>query len=245
MISRILQSGPGRQADSTGEAGPGGVPARPLASWPQGSPQGEERRSPALRRNVNPAVVLAVTRVTAEKCRLHVVTGGHTNEIARSGAAGSFACANRPRWKRTQSPTRWLFVRVGTPSLLDERLGAGSLGSGSAEAPGGRPDEGRLLLSLAPPLVRTALRLSDRPVRGLRGRRPFARDARSRPWTRQRHGSHHWPGRPNWRYRLECDQTAAQTVSDPVYSARRLALQMRRRKSPLSTRPWRIIVSFS
>jgi aerobic-type carbon monoxide dehydrogenase small subunit (CoxS/CutS family) len=43
--------------------------------------------------------------------------------------------------------------------------------------------EGRL--NLAPPLVRAALRLSDRSVRGLRGRRPFARDARSQPWTRQ------------------------------------------------------------
>jgi hypothetical protein len=29
-------------------------------------------------------VALAMTRVTAEKRRLHIVTGGHTNEIARS-----------------------------------------------------------------------------------------------------------------------------------------------------------------
>jgi hypothetical protein len=29
-------------------------------------------------------VALTMTRVTAEKRRLHIVTGGHTNEIARS-----------------------------------------------------------------------------------------------------------------------------------------------------------------
>jgi hypothetical protein len=106
-------------------------------------------------------------------------------------------------------------------------------------------DEGRLLLNLSAAPCEAALRLSDRSIRGLRGRRPFARDARSRPLTRQRHGIHHWLGRPNWRYRLECDQTAARMVSDPAYPARRLALQMRRRKSPPSTGPWRITVSFS
>jgi hypothetical protein len=42
-----------------------------------------------------------------------------------------------------------------------------------------------LLLNLAPPFVRAALRLSDRSVTGLKGRRPCARYARPRPGTPQ------------------------------------------------------------
>ena len=77
------------------------------------------------------------------------------------------------------------FRPSGNPfPCVDERLGAGSLGFGSAEAPG--VELMRVMLSnLAPPLGRAALRLSDRSVTGLRGRRPCARHARSRPWTPQ------------------------------------------------------------
>jgi branched-chain amino acid transport system substrate-binding protein len=58
--------------------------------------------------DLNSAVALAMTRVTAEKRKLHIVTGG-TSTRSRAGiAAGtSSASARRPPWKPTRSPTRW------------------------------------------------------------------------------------------------------------------------------------------
>ncbi|MFZ1150473.1 MAG: ABC transporter substrate-binding protein [Xanthobacteraceae bacterium] len=57
--------------------------------------------------NVNSAVALAMTRVTAEKRKLHIVTGGTRTRLRAAIAAGtSFVSASRPRWRRTRSPIR-------------------------------------------------------------------------------------------------------------------------------------------
>jgi hypothetical protein len=102
-----------------------------------------------------------------------------------------------------------------------------------------------------PPPVRGAFKQNGRSLTGLRGRRPFARYAHPRPWSPQGRCSRCWLGQPSWRYMLECDQTAADTVSDSVYPrgrpppARRLSLQTRRHKSRPSIGIWQIIVSCS
>jgi hypothetical protein len=81
--------------------------------------------------------VLAVTRVTAEKRRLHIVTGGHTNEIARSECSWNVfrVQIDRDGSERNRRHAGFSSEREPLP-CVDERLGAGSLGSGSAEAPG-------------------------------------------------------------------------------------------------------------
>jgi hypothetical protein len=127
-------------------------------------------------------VALATTRVTAEKRGLHIVTGGHNKEITRSQCSCNVfrVQIDRDGSERNRRHAGFSSER-GPPPCVDERLDAGSLGSGSAEAPGVELMRVDLLLNLAPPLVRAALRLSDRSVRGLTGRRPFARHVRSRP----------------------------------------------------------------
>ena len=57
--------------------------------------------------NVNSAVALAMTRVTAEKRKLHIVTGGHIDEITGSHAAGMCSGSARRRpWRPMRSPIR-------------------------------------------------------------------------------------------------------------------------------------------
>ena len=81
-----------------------------------------------------------MTRVTAEKRRLHIVTGGHTNEIARSQCSWNVFRVYKSTAMEANAIADTLAFRLsGNPSRVDERLGAGSLGSGSAEAPGVEP----------------------------------------------------------------------------------------------------------
>ena len=62
-------------------------PILPTTSPPASRKRGElidRDRVDFIAGNVNSAVALAMTRVTAEKRKLHIVTGGHTDEITGS-----------------------------------------------------------------------------------------------------------------------------------------------------------------
>ena len=55
--------------------------------------------------NVNSAIALAMTRVTAEKRKLHIVTGGHTDEITGSQCSWNvFRVCKSTTMERTRSP---------------------------------------------------------------------------------------------------------------------------------------------
>ena len=57
--------------------------------------------------DLNSAVALATMRVTAEKRKLHIVTGGHTDEITGSHCSWNVsASARAPRWRPMPSPIR-------------------------------------------------------------------------------------------------------------------------------------------
>jgi hypothetical protein len=83
-------------------------------------------------------VALAMTHVTAEKRKLHILTGGHINEITRSQCSWNVF----PEYKANAMEANAIADTPAFPSereplpCVDERLDAGSLGSGSAEAPG-------------------------------------------------------------------------------------------------------------
>jgi hypothetical protein len=76
--------------------------------------------------------------VTAEKRGLHIVTGGHTNEIARSQCSWNVfrVCKSTVMEANAIADTLAFRPSGNLRPCVDERLGAGSLGSGSAEAPG-------------------------------------------------------------------------------------------------------------
>jgi branched-chain amino acid transport system substrate-binding protein len=63
-------------------------------------------------------VALAMTRVTAEKRRLHIVTGGHTNEIARSQCSWNvFRVCKSTAMEANAIADTLAFRPAGTPSL--------------------------------------------------------------------------------------------------------------------------------
>jgi hypothetical protein len=58
--------------------------------------------------NVNSAVALVMTRVTAEKRKLHIVTGGHVDDITGSRCSNVFRICKTT----TMEPTRMATVRL-------------------------------------------------------------------------------------------------------------------------------------
>ena len=78
-----------------------------------------------------------MTRVTAEKRKLHIVTGGQTKEITRSQCSCNVfrVQIDRDVSERDRRHAGFSSEREPAP-CVDKRLGTGSLGSGLAEAPG-------------------------------------------------------------------------------------------------------------